>query len=264
MTMTSQLRHFARRFLPDSIRKPLGSLHGKFMGYIGNPVLGLIFDLKGGRFHANGCEFVIPKDVTRTGFRACFLTDTYEIDERRLITKLVRSDDSVLELGACMGIVSCVTNKILANNHRHVVVEANPFCLPTLHRNRNLNECNFLIEHCAISNQREIVFFLHPQYIVGSSAQVQSGLPVRVPGRSLSELFERHGPFSVLIMDIEGSEFETLRSAGDILRQFRLIIVELHEWVIGPEGIAACGKILEGLGFQRVERSYITEAWMRS
>jgi FkbM family methyltransferase len=261
--MTLQLRSFARRFLPAPIRKPLGSLHGKFMEHVGNPALGLMFDLSGGRFKANGCVYVIPRDATRLGFRACFHSDVYEIDERQLVGKFVQPEDSVLELGACLGVVACITNKILREPLRHVVVEANPYCLPALHRNRNLNNCAFLIEHCAVSNQRELTFYLHPKYIVGSTTRLQTGLPVRVPGKSLPELCDRYGSFSVLIMDIEGSELEALRSAGDILRQFRLIIIELHEWVIGIEGVAECGGILEGAGFKMVERRHITEAWAR-
>src|SRR5689334_17446832 len=111
--MENALRTFARKVLPPAVRKPLGSAFGKFQEYFYLPLLGLIFDLRGGRFKANGCVFVIPKDITRRAFRSCFLTNAYEIDERNLVQKFVRADDSVLELGACLGVVSCITNKIL-------------------------------------------------------------------------------------------------------------------------------------------------------
>jgi hypothetical protein len=64
-------------------------------------------------------------------------------------------------------------------------------------------------------------------------------------------------------MDIEGSELETLEASVGSLLDFRLIIVELHEWVIGPKGIARCHAILQQAGFKMVERSHITEAWLR-
>ncbi len=177
--------------------------------------------------------------------------------------KFVRAEDAVLELGACLGIVSCITNKILHRRARHLAVEANPYCLPGLYRNRNLNRCEFLVEHCAVSNQQEVTFFLHPKYLVGGSAQMKSTLPVRVPGRSLNELDHRYGPFSVLIMDIEGGELETLKSSAALLANFRLIIIELHEWVIGAKGVAQCRETLERAGFQMAESSYITEVWLR-
>ena len=263
MNTTDKIRSYARRFLPDSVRKPLGNLAGQFRKRILYPFLGLIFDLKGGRFKADGCVFLIPKKITTFEFRACFLTKAYEMDERKLVRKYIFPEDSVLELGACLGVVSCVTNKLLRNQTRHLVVEANPYCLPAIHRNRDLNQCAFLIENCAVSNQREVTFFLHPDYLVGGTAQKESALPVRVPGRSLPELADRYGPFSVLIMDIEGGELEAMESSAGILRNFRLVIIELHDWVIGVTGINRCHELLQQAGFKLAERSYITEAWVR-
>jgi hypothetical protein len=102
-------------------------------------VQGLVFDLSGGRFRVDGCIYIIPKDTTGRSIRACFLTKKYEVNERYLIPKHVKSTDSVLELGACLGVVSCITNKLLGNSKRHVVVEGSPFCMLALYRNRALN-----------------------------------------------------------------------------------------------------------------------------
>ena len=262
--MTNKIRALARRFLHPIIRKPLGVLCGQFMDKIIRPFWGLIFDLSGGRFRAGGCEFIIPKNITRLSFRACFLTKEYEVDERRLIPKYLRPTDTVLEFGACLGVISCITNKMLREPQRHVVVEANPFCLPAIHRNRQLNRCGFLIESCAVSIQKEVTFSLHPQYITGGSLQNRAGIPVRMPGRSTLELCERYGPFSVLIMDIEGGELEVLETSGDALKNFRLVIVELHEWTLGEKGVEQCREIFRQLGFQMIERSFITEVWVNS
>lgn len=263
MKTTETIRNWARRFLPAPVRKPLGNLYGAIRERILLPLLGLLFDLKGGRFRADGCVFIIPKDITTAAFRACFLLRTHEVDERKLVCKYLLPEDSVLELGACLGTVSCVTNKRLRKQARHVVVEANPFCLPALRRNRELNQCDFLVENCAVSNQPTVTFYLRSDYIAGGSTKLNSSLPVQVPGRSLKELADRYGPFSTLIMDIEGSELETLEASVGSLLDFRLIIVELHEWVIGPKGIARCHAILQQAGFKMVERSHITEAWLR-
>ena len=227
------------------------------------PILGFWFDLTGGRFKADGCVFVIPKDLTSMAYRSCFVTQEYEADERELIRSLVLPDDQVLELGACLGIVSCVTNKILHDKSRHVVVEGNPFCIPSLHRNRALNQCGFLIENCAASTQPEAEFYLHPVYIVGGSTQRPTDLKVRVPTRSLLELHERYGPFSVLIIDVEGSELDLFEASRDVLRHYRLVIVELHDWAIGESGVKRCQQLLTELGFHRVGQAGITEAWRR-
>lgn len=257
------LRQLARRFLPDAIRKPLGSAIGKFEEFVFNPLCGLIFDLFVRHFRADGCVFEIPHGITSVSYRSCFLKRDYENEERELIKKFVRPTDSVLELGACLGIVSCVTNKILADKSRHVVVEGNPFCIPAIHRNRELNQCGFLVEHCAVANEREVTFYLHPRFVVGGTTQRKSARPVRVPALSLAELEVRYGPFSALVMDIEGAELEIFEVSQDILKNYRIVIVELHEWAIGAEKVERCREILRRAGLVFKQRADVTEAWQR-
>jgi len=94
--------------------------------------------------------------------------------------------------------------------------------MPSLHRNRELNNCGFLVENCAVSNKQDAIFYLHPIYIVGGTTERQSGRPVRVPARSLADLNARHGPFHTLIVDIEGAELEIFSAAPEVLRGVRL------------------------------------------
>lgn len=259
----SQIREFARRHLPPAVRRPLGAAAGLFYATVIRWIMGAIFDLKGSRFRADGCEFAIPKDITSRAYRSCFLNGSYEAEERELIRNFLRPSDSVLELGACLGIVSCVTNKLLADKSRHVVVEGNPFCIPTLHRNREINHAGYLVENCAVSSEREVTFYLHPVYIVGGTTQRKTDLPVRVPARSLPELDARHGPFTVLIMDIEGLELEVFSASREQLGRYRLVIAELHPWAIGEEAVEQCREILRAAGLRFKQRVGITEAWQR-
>jgi len=259
----SSLRQIARRYLPASVRRPVGYAAGRFNETVIQRIKGAVFDLCGGRFHADGCKFIIPKDITSLTYRACFLNGGYEAEERELVRMFIRPGDRVLELGACLGIVSCVTNRLLADKSGHVVVEGNPYCIPTLHRNRDLNQCGFLIENCAVSTRRDATFYLHPIYVVGGTTQRQSSHPVRVPAYSLAELDARHGPFSALIMDVEGSELEIFTASIEILKQCRLVIAELHPWAIGDDGVQRCREILSAAGLHFQRRAGITEAWQR-
>ncbi|MFM2293869.1 MAG: hypothetical protein RLZZ350_282 [Verrucomicrobiota bacterium] len=259
----SQPRQLARRLLPATVRRPLGSLAGWFHHHIIYWFLGLYFDLRGGKFRTDGCEFLIPTDITSRSYRACFVNDSYEAEERELIKKFLRPTDTVLELGACLGIVACVTNRLLVDKTKHVVVEGNPFCLPALHRNRDRNQCGFLVLNSAVSTQPDATFYLHPVYVVGGTTQRQSELPVRVPARSLVELDAHHGPFTTLIMDIEGSELETFTASPAPLACYRLVIVELHPWAIGEDGVARCREQLTAAGLKFQARAGITEAWQR-
>ena len=260
----SQPRQLARQYLPAPIRKPLGSLAGWLNLHVVHWLLGALFDLRGAKFRADGCEFIIPTDITSRTYRACFVNGSYEAEERDLIKKFLRPTDTVLELGACLGIVSCVTNKILADKTKHVVVEGNPFCLSAIHRNRRHNNCGFLVENCAVSTQPDATFYLHPVYVVGGTTQRQSEFPVRIPARSLADLDSRHGPFTTLIMDIEGSELESFIASPTQLARYRLVIVELHPWAIGEDGVARCRELLTAAGLKFQAAAGITEAWQRA
>ena len=264
MLLNDRFRSLARRLLPPGLRRPLGQLAGFVDHHIISPVVGLWFDLRGGRFKTDGCVFEIPRHATSRSYRATFVLGNYEEDERELIRKFLKPEDSVLEFGACMGIVSCVTNKLLRDKARHVVVEANPMLISTIHRNREINQCGFLVENCAGSNHRELTFYLHPLYVVGGTYQRQSGREVRVPGRSLRELNERYGPFTTLIMDVEGAELDLLKGSSDMLGQFRLIILETHDWAIGEDGVQRCREMLTAAGLTLQKQAGATEAWLRT
>jgi FkbM family methyltransferase len=241
----------------------LGYIGGKVDQRIIQPLQGLLFDLKGGQFCVDDCTFVIPRELTTRTYRACFWQGSYEKEERGLIRRWIRPDDSVLELGACLGIVSCVTNKLLAEKSRHLVVEANPLCIPTLRRNKELNQAGFRVEHCAVGKPPELTFYLHPTYIVGGNAQRLTNQPVRVPAKALTQFVHESGPFTALIMDIEGGEREVIEESPALLKQFRILIIELHEFALGPEGVEKCREILRASGFVSVDTSGLTEVWQR-
>ena len=261
--MVESLRLAARRYLPRQIRQPLGALAGKFDEWVIHGSRGLLFDLMGARLRVGGCTFIIPRDVTTRSWRGCFLWNAYEYHERLLISRLVLPEDRVIELGACLGVVSCLTNRLLADKSKHLVVEANPLCLRSLYRNRELNQAGFLIEHCAVDPRPEVTFYLHPRFIVGGSLQRPTNLPVRLPAKSLRQLERERGPFSVLIIDIEGSEREVFADSVDLLQRYRLVIVELHDTDIGVDGVERCRQILRDCGLELVERSGLVEAWRR-
>lgn len=261
--MSATLKTTVRDFLPSPVRKPLGNLWGAVRHHCIQPLQGLLFDLSGGRFKADGCEFEIPRALTSRAYRSCFWVGDYEAEERALIRNLLRPDDRVMELGACIGIVSCVTNRLLSNKSQHLVVEGNPKLIPSIERNREINQAGFTIENCAVSQEPEVTFYLHPKYIVGGTSQRKTDQPVTVPGRSLLELHQRHGPFNVMIMDVEGSELDVLPAAADLLRSYRLVILELHPWAVGEAGVARCREILAHAGLRNVGSVGSTEAWQR-
>jgi FkbM family methyltransferase len=229
-----------------------------------NPIAGLLFTLTRRYYKIDKCRFKIPRNLTSISFRSRFFYDLHEIEERKLINKLIFPKDRVIELGACLGVVSCITNKILdKDNPTHVVVEANPELIPYIYENRYLNRCNFAIELCAIAEGRELDFYVDEQ-IVSGSAHRETQKKRSVPARTISELETKYGEFNVLILDIQGGELDLLLFEEKTLDHLRLIIVEMHETIIGRESVKECRQILRLHNFRLIAQVDTVEAWERT
>ena len=82
-----------------------------------------------------------------------------KLPERRAVKKHLRRDLPVIELGGALGVVACITNKLLADPTAHVVVEANPLAIPQLQLNKESNHCAFEIVNRAIAYGVDAVTF---------------------------------------------------------------------------------------------------------
>ena len=88
-------------------------------------VAGCYFDIRGGMYLTDGLTFEVPREHTTRQMRGRFAVDTYERPERTLVSKYLPPRATVLELGGCIGVVSCTVNRMLDRPDKHVVVEAN-------------------------------------------------------------------------------------------------------------------------------------------
>lgn len=213
---------------------------------------GWYFTLFQRRFRSGGCEFIIPSELTTIPFRGQFAIDYYERQERENLKNYVHPDATVLELGGCLGIVSCLTNRILKNPKNHVVVEANPNVVPHLERNREHNHCQFSIENCMVSSQRVNEFFVGKSILASSPIRATTNL-ISVEGKTVEDLERQHGlKFDTLIMDIEGGELQFLRENRDWLRNLRTVFLEVHEHaeVLTAAEVEECRQILLGSGLK--------------
>src|ERR1700722_292714 len=209
---------------PRSDRRPfcsrLRSLAGHFSGRFIRPVIGFGFDLTGAIYKVDGCRFKIPVHLTDRNYRSAFVFGEYESGERKLIRRFLQADDRVIELGGCIGVLSCLVNARLKSRAHHLVVEANPELIPLLKHHRELNQACFEIEECAVSNESEVTFSVH-RLMTHSGIFADAARRIQVQGRSLAELHHSHGPFNALMIDIEGSELEVLRSSWRLLTEYR-------------------------------------------
>jgi FkbM family methyltransferase len=216
--------------------------------------------MKKGKIRMDNVEILVPNEVTDVRLRGQFQINAYERRERKYLKKYLAPDAVVLELGGCLGVVSCVANKLLTHPERHVVVEANPALIKYIEANRNHNDCGFKITHCMVSSQPVNSFYVSSSILESSNVR-QWNKQVEVPGKTIEQL-ERENElrFDTLIMDIEGGELTFLRENRTWLRQIQTLFIEVHpeEGMLSPEEVKECRQIVEAAGLQlRVEDGQI-------
>ena len=178
-------------------------------------------------------------------------TTKLEYKEQCQAYRYIRPDDCVLELGARYGSVSIVTNSLLTDKTRHVVIEPDTHIVPTLTANRDRNGAQFVIVDKFISyrNDQTIVYDGYGTRIIRDTTTSGGNKTLQI---SYAEFKRQHSlPFNVLIADCEGCLEEMLTMMGDDLNQYRMVILEADQ----PE-ICNYEKVyqhLESRGFQAVE-----------
>lgn len=252
------------KFLIETVKKILPESLYNYLKGTGMYFFGLYFDIFIKKYKIGNLVFEIPYDLTDRKFRSLFTIDKYEKSEQMLIRTFLQPDAAVLELGACLGIISCVTNSILKNPQKHVVLEANPALIPWLTKNRN-NNAQFSIENCIISRKKKNPFFFHGK-ILDSSADRHSENSINVEGKTVRDIEKKYRiNFDTLIMDIEGGELNFLRENGSFLKQLKLVILELHafEGFLTHAEVLECEEILVKNKFEKIMTDDICHAWKK-
>lgn len=207
----------------------------------------------------DGCRFDAGPGAAGRELREMMLRGLHEQPERVALARFLDAGAPVVELGACIGVVSCLVNRKLEDTTRHVVVEANPDLLPTLEGNRERNGCRFEIVHGAVAygGGKEVTFAVADDLLC-SRVGSEGARTLTVPAVTLGEViagrcFER----CTLVCDIEGAEVELIRREREVLRRsVETVIIETHDRVLGdaaPEG--GTPRALEEIGFEAVYES---------
>jgi FkbM family methyltransferase len=200
------------------------------------------------------CTFNLDR-ITDFPTKVELIMNKYEAPERRAVARYIRQDLPVVELGGSMGVVACVTNRLLKSPTAHVVVEANPLVIPQLEVNRALNRCQFEIVNRAIAYEMESVTFRPSSNVcVSSITAVGDQSPVTVQTTQLREIVRDHGfaRFN-LICDIEGLEYDMICRETDVLKNADTIILETHARFIGEDKCRLMMSKLERIGFRIVK-----------
>lgn len=158
---------------------------------------------------------------------------TWESDEAGAV-KLIEKESCVLELGACIGVVSTLINKRISNPSNQVVVEANPRLIQQLNKVKQDNDCGFYVVNGFLSTKSETKdFSIHPNHIMGGRIGKANGREhVKCKSVTMRQLEEKFLlKFDTIVMDIEGGEYELYQNGffeKNNLKNIKSMMIEFH------------------------------------
>lgn len=227
-----------------------------------NPIAGAIFYYTQRSWKIGGLRFLYPRRSLPMGYYSRFLFNLYEKSERNLVLKYVSGTDAVLEIGAGIGVISCITNKVLADPKKHVVVEANENLIELLCRNREINECHFKVITGMVTENEKATFSAGTVFTMGRAEAGTEGVK-EVSTIGLVDVQAEIGNASVLIIDIEGSEVSFFQEYCGSLSSVNTLILEEHPKILGAVSIQNLRSLLNADGFSVVERVGQVSVWKR-
>jgi hypothetical protein len=143
-----------------------------------------------------------------------------EIPEQLMVLKHIKSNDVVLEFGGSVGRNSCIISKILSDSKNFVTIEPSPTEQINLIKNRDLNNFNFQIEPCVLS---DIPLYSKGWYTYKS--QVPGSIKVNnIKWEEFKKKYNMN--FTVFIIDNEGNFVDNLKTIPNILNGIRLLNIE--------------------------------------
>ncbi|MEM6307420.1 MAG: glycosyltransferase family 2 protein, partial [Pseudomonadota bacterium] len=173
----------------------------------------------------------------------------YETGECMTAQTLIKPGDRVLELGAGVGLVSTIASRV-EGVQAILSIEGHPGLIPMIRETHRINGVTHVeLRHglaATVSSDAQ-PFYVRNDFW-GSSMEPHSR-PYKnvehIPTFGLGDLIAEFDP-TVIIADIEGGELDLFDHAD--LSGVRVIMIELHPKVYGPEGQNKILTTLEGKG----------------
>jgi len=177
-------------------------------------------------------------DSSNSSYARSIYRDTHEAEERAIVLRNLKSDDTVLECGAGIGVVTTLCCQKIGSERVHAF-EANAKLEPVLRQTFALNQVSPHLEMKMVSLEGgEQYFFAADRFVVSSrydNSGQYDGEQQKLDSVSIQTLIDDVQP-SFLIMDIEGSEVD-LAAKELNLRCLKKLCIEMHPHIVGDEAI---------------------------
>jgi FkbM family methyltransferase len=184
----------------------------------------------------SGISLELPRQFLTREISAAIKGRTYEATEFRLISRLVRPTDVVLELGAGIGFVTTEIARCASAGSVHAY-EANPALIDVARRTFELNAVQPELTNAIVDGQKSgpacANLHVHESFWASSSLR-SGGVSQSVPRCWVGDIVTQLKP-DVIVVDIEGGEIDLFD--GINLSSIRTLIVEVHKDVIALSGV---------------------------
>jgi FkbM family methyltransferase len=176
-------------------------------------------------------------------------TGEYERSELEVLRATLQADDVVMELGTGIGVVAAYASRAIGSE-RVFTYEANPALEPHIRDTFALNGVAPGLAMCLLGRGGGTApFHVHPEFWTSSTIDLgPEARLVTVSTQPLVDELRRVRP-TFLVIDIEGGELDLCELLQ--LDGVRKVLIEVHEWAIGRDGLAAVERTFAGAGLHR-------------
>jgi len=263
----SLARRMLRRAIPTGLRTPLYLFLSR--GAFGR-IAGLVYR---NRIPYRGLRILTHNRLVTPVVKALLCWGFYEEDEASFVARSLAPNLDVVELGASLGVVSCLVARKLDADRRVVSVEALPELLALARANAEENgldsRIRFVQGAISYGSGDLVAFEADDMSLCGrlaAESAVRDARRVEVPAKTLGVLLNesRIGDYA-LVCDIEGAEAGIIEEDAAALERCRQIIIELHDTTyngvsLTPADLSA--RLEDKHGFRlrgRARRTYLFE-----
>jgi FkbM family methyltransferase len=201
-------------------------------------------------------EFVVgdivleaPNPPVSRSVRKSLRKNDYEGAELYLVRHLVRPGDTVLDLGAGLGL-TCIAAAKVSRGGRIVGYEAGPAIAPLAARNVQRNGVQAEIRNRAIAKGKgAFEFHVRRSFTASSALPLKRSTTIHIEADAFRDVVSELQP-SIIVCDVEGIEMDLFASTS--LQSVERMILEVHPQLIGDAGVTQCVQDLAASGLNPV------------